>query len=363
MKIKAIKHLKGKIDPIPVYDFAVKDSEHPCAALANGVVVHNCELREMYTPRTPTSMIAHYDYSQFEVRVLAGMANETALLKAFDEGADIHKRVASLIWNKPESEVSASERRYSKGCTFSILYGKGIEAFAEEFMGGDVNASRRFFDDFFSVFPGIDLYVKETHRNVERDGYVTTLFGDPLYIYKTHGNAHLRQAQNYPIQSTASSLAAIGIYNLYDSCKKNGVKAIPIGFTHDSSDYEVEVSDLFRFLDMMHYHAEDEIQKKFNVPAKIDYEIGIHQNHMMELHPSNKRDEQYKFSCPTSTLVSTVERLKKAWNVEYEVNSVDNGFTSLSELFQARRAFSRYLGENVEIAEGNITITSKEEIT
>ena len=189
---------------------------------SNHVIPWNCELRELYTPRTPTSLIAHYDYSQFEVRVLAGMANESALLKAFEEGADIHKRVASIIWNKPEDEVSASERRYAKGCTFSILYGKGVEAFAEEFMGGDVVAARNFFSDFFSVFSGIDRFVKEQHSTVEKDGYVKTLFGDPLYIYKTHGNAHLRQAQNYPIQSTASSLAAIGIYNLYDNCKKKG---------------------------------------------------------------------------------------------------------------------------------------------
>lgn len=344
------------IRPVPVYDFTV-DEKSPNAVLSNGLVVHNCELRELYTPRTPTSMIAHYDYSQFEVRVLAGMANEPALLKAFEEGADIHKRVASIIWNKPEDEVSASERRYAKGCTFSILYGKGVEAFAEEFMGGDIAAARGFFKDFFSVFAGIDKFVKEQHTTVEDVGYVKTLFGDPLYIYKTHGNAHLRQAQNYPIQSTASSLAAIGIYNLYDNCKKKGVKAIPIGFTHDSSDYEVEVSDLFRFIDMMHYHAEQEIQEKFNVPAKIDYEIGIHQNHMMELSPVDKENGQYKFSCSTSTLDSTVERLKKVWNVSYEIKSVDSGFSSLSEMFQARRAFSRYLGENIEIAEGDIFIT------
>ena len=139
--------------------------------------------------------------------------------------------------------------------------------------------------------------------------------------------------------------------------RKEVVKAIPIGFTHDSSDYEVEVADLFRFIDMMHYHAEQEIQEKFNVPAKIDYEVGVHQNHMMELSPIDKTNGQYKFSCSTSTLDSTIERLRTVWNVEHEVKSVDSGFSSLSELFQARRAFSRYLGENIEIAEGEISIT------
>lgn len=105
-------------EPVPVYDIVINESV-PCFSLKGGIFSHNTvpsssELREIYEPRTNTSIMLHADYAQNEVRFLAKMANETNLMAAFERGVDVHRYVASNILKKPEDEITSTERSYAK---------------------------------------------------------------------------------------------------------------------------------------------------------------------------------------------------------------------------------------------------------
>jgi hypothetical protein len=373
MKIlsKRLVHLDT---PVPVFDVTINERT-PCFALDAGVISHNTkrwkspihvipamsELREIYTPRTPTSLMLHADYSQAEVRTLAAMAKEAALLKAFEDGLDVHRFVASQIFKCAPGEVSSAQRRYAKAASFGILYGKGIASFARDMMGGDLTAAQIFFRDFFAAFPGVKTFIDARHHDVLSKGYVDTIFGDPIKINIRGGREDLEAAkrcgQNYPIQSSSSSLAAHSIFLLYHKARKMGMKAAPLVFTHDSCDWDIEIADVLPFLDLMQNTMVGYLKAAFGIPAAIDWEIGIHQNFTMEL--EKKGENTYHFSCPTPTFELIIDRMKTHFDVEYEISKTKDNYSSLTELFLTRRAFSRYLGETVSQYEGTLTLTEK----
>ncbi|MCP3684089.1 MAG: hypothetical protein GY861_15520, partial [bacterium] len=156
----------------------------------------------------------------------------------------------------------------------SILYGKSVAGFATDYLRGDFQAAQKFFDDFFNAYPNVKKYIDESHRLVLEQGWVPTLFGDPIYVNGQNDNAKKRHAQNYRIQSSASSLAGIAIWKLWVACQKLGIRGIPIGFTHDSSDWELHAKHLFPYLSLVYEVAANRISEEFKIPVAIDVEIG-----------------------------------------------------------------------------------------
>lgn len=341
----------------PVYDLTV-DRFHNYAT-ESGLILHNCELREIYHPRDQYSIQAHFDYSQMEVRVLAGVAGETTLIEAFRQGKDVHRYVASKVWRISEAEVTDAQRRYAKMSTFSILYGKTIEGFASEFMGGDVAGARKLFRDFYAEFPAIEAWIKKRHEQVASQGFVTTMFGNPIHIDTHNLNQAFRHAQNYPIQSSASSLAAFAIWDLYIKCQARNIGAIPVGFTHDASDQDVLVKDLFPFIDTMYECAVDSVGKRFGIPAAIDWELGVDQNRTIELSETARHSltsREFTFSGTQHSFDAVMERLKTKYTVDYEITKTKSKYNTMMELFITRRAFSRYLGETIDSVSGNLKL-------
>ena len=321
-------------------------------------VPSSSELREIYEPRTPTSIMLHADYAQNEVRFLAKMAEEKNLMAAFERGVDVHRFVASNIFKKDESEVTGTERSYSKAATFGLLYGKSIASFAQEMMGGDLAGAERFFAEFFAAFPGIKRFVDAQHAQVKKHGFVYTLFGDPIIINQDiyREDEVLRRAQNYPIQSSASSLGAHAIYLLNESVATNHIQASPLGFCHDACEWDIEVADLFKFIPLMHETMVGYIKKRFDIPVDIDWELGVHQNFMMKLEP---KGDEYKFECPKETLPQIVERMETHFHVEYEIEEENEKYQSLKDLFVNKGAFSKFFGDTVVECEGTMRFEEK----
>lgn len=341
----------------PVYDLTV-DRFHNYLT-SSGAILHNCELREIYRPRAIDSIQVHFDYSQMEVRVLAAVSNETVLVEAFRQGKDVHRFVASKVWGIPEEDVTDAQRRYSKMATFSILYGKTIEGFASEFMGGDVAGARKLFRDFYTEFPNIEKWIKERHKQVESNGFVTTLFGNPILIDINNLNQAFRHAQNYPIQSSASSLAAQAIWDLYVTCKARKIGALPLGFTHDASDQDVLIKDLFPFIDTMYECAVTKVDKRWGIPAAIDWELGVDQNRTIELAETKRESSfirEFTFSGTQDAFDAVIERLRPKYKIDFETTKTKSKYNTMMELFITRRAFSKYLGETVTSVSGNLRL-------
>lgn len=232
-------------------------------------------MRSILIPRRPNHVLVHADYSALEVTVLSKVANDPALIQVFLDGKDIHRYAASKIFEKPEDEITSEERRFSKACTFGLLYGKGVNAFAIENTGGDVQKAQAIFDAFFKQFPGIKEFIHKAHAEIDRtNAYVTTMLGNKVPIdVNAGGGAKYRQAQNQIIQSLGSLVAGTSMYQFLEYCEKQGYDCAPYAFTHDAYDDSTSVDTIFEYLGGMEEVMVNRVRQSVGIPVSIDYEL------------------------------------------------------------------------------------------
>ncbi|MGH8800602.1 MAG: DNA polymerase, partial [Casimicrobiaceae bacterium] len=121
------------------------------------------------------------DYSQVELRIMAHLSGDASLLKAFAEGADIHKATAAEIFGVPPAEVTADQRRYIKAVNFGLIYGMSAFGLAAQ-LAIERNAAQTFIDKYFTRYPGVADYMQRTRELARRQGYVETVFGRRLWL-------------------------------------------------------------------------------------------------------------------------------------------------------------------------------------
>jgi len=172
-------------------------------------------IREAFVA-SPGSMLVSADYSQIELVVFAHLSGDPVLRKAFVDGADVHRRTAALVLDKPEDEVSASERRAAKTINFGVMYGMGAFRLAQE-LGIPRPEAQRFIDAYFGRYAGVAAFIERTKEEARRDGYVTTLLGRRRPVPAiTSRNANERQAAervavNTPIQGSAADIMKLAM--------------------------------------------------------------------------------------------------------------------------------------------------------
>ena len=234
-------------------------------------------MRAIMIPRRPNHVLVHADYSALEVTVLARVTGDRNLIQVFLDGKDIHRYAASKIFEKPEAEITSEERRFSKACSFSILYGKGVESFAFDNTGGDVQKAQAIFDAFFKQFPGIKEFIHKAHAEIDRtNAYVTTLLGNKVPIdVNAGGGAKYRQAQNQIIQSLGSLAAGTSMYQFLEYCEKQGYDCAPYAFTHDAYDDSTSVDTIFEYLEGMEEVMVNRVRQSVGIPVSIDYELAV----------------------------------------------------------------------------------------
>lgn len=349
-------------DKSPASDYVVETSFFDCAADTRRwrskihTIPWNCELREIFVPRSPTSILAHFDYAQAEVRCIARLAGEESMLQAFRDGIDIHRANASKMYGKPLEEITDAERRDAKSGTFALLYGSTIEGFAIEQMNGDVAGARKLFADFYAAFPKLKAWIDEQHRSAKENGYVLSIFGDKIYLDSEQGEASmLRTAQNYPVQHAGSNLAGYAIYNLWKAIYDFKIDAIPMIFTHDSSDWDVELKHLLLFIQLTYQKTVVGLQDEFQVPAGIDFDIGVTQNDVISLELTDKLNV-FEFSSTKEAFPKVLSHLETEFKVDYEVEKEKAKYEPMSDLFLSKRAFSKYLGMETTKVSGTIEI-------
>lgn len=326
------------------------------------------ELRDIQVSRWDDGLILHVDYSQMEVRCLAKMANEQSMLDAYARGADIHRFVAASVWRKKEEDVLEEERRFSKMATFSILYGKSRYAFAMDFMKGDTEATDNLFNSFFTSFPGVETFVNNCHKSVIENQYVESLMGDRIiipydeFMSKSEKGKALRNGQNYPVQESASNLAGEGLYDLSYAAYLEKIYLSIFGFTHDAGDFDIRAKDLLTILRLIKENMENKVLEKYGIPAKVDYEIGISGNRMIELdlEESSKDHLVAEFSGTEEAYHSVKSHLEKVIGpsgVKMELTKdVKEDFKSMNLLFMNKLAFCRDFGTTIRKVKGKLEL-------
>jgi len=161
-------------------------------------------------------VIMSADYSQIELRIMAHISEDPALLRAFAEGIDVHRATASEVFGVPVADVSSEQRRYAKVINFGLIYGMGAFGLASN-LGIEQKAAKDYIDKYFARFAGVKRYMDETRLKAREQGYVETVFGRRLWLPDINaGSGPLRagaerQAINAPMQGTAADLIKLAM--------------------------------------------------------------------------------------------------------------------------------------------------------
>lgn len=237
-------------------------------------------IKNIYTSRYEGGCIAAPDFSQMELRTMAGAAKCTAMIEAFRSGADIHMQNACKIFKKPPEEVTSAERRYSKMASFMILYGGDYRNFGEEFLDGDIKLAKYIYDSFYESYPEVAEYIEKKHEEMKKYGRVTTLMDMFLNISPDddvcrgdEGKA-LRIAQNAPIQSAASMIAGCCLYEIMKFIQEHNFKSKVILFVHDSIEVDIHPAEMLQLASQIVPMMNKFPNEQFNMPVKADLVLG-----------------------------------------------------------------------------------------
>jgi DNA polymerase-1 len=190
------------------------------------------------------SVIASADYSQIELRIMAHISDDAALLKAFHDGLDVHRATAAEVFGVPVDQVSSEQRRYAKVINFGLIYGMSAFGLARN-LGIDNTAAKNYIARYFERYPGVKNYMESTRALARQQGYVETVFGRRLQLggIQNAKGAQLagleRAAINAPMQGTAADLIKLSMNTVQQVLddEKRGTKMIMQ--VHDELVFEV----------------------------------------------------------------------------------------------------------------------------
>ena len=164
----------------------------------------------------PGHVLVSADYSQIELRIMAHLSEDPALLRAFHEGRDIHRATAGEIFGVSPEDVTVDQRRYIKAVNFGLIYGMGAFGLAQQ-LGIERGAAQQFIDKYFARYPGVAQYMLRTREMAREQGYVETVFGRRLWLPDIKGGSGPRRAGaeraaiNAPMQGTAADLIKLAM--------------------------------------------------------------------------------------------------------------------------------------------------------
>jgi DNA polymerase-1 len=197
----------------------------------------------------PGHWIVSADYSQIELRIMAHISGDEGLLRAFAEGADVHRATASEVFGVPPGDVSNEQRRYAKVINFGLIYGMGAFGLATN-LGIEQKAARDYIDRYFARYPGVKRYMDETRQQAAERGYVETVFGRRLYLPEIQGGngprraGAERQAINAPMQGTAADLIKLAMIAVQRSLDDEQRATKMVMQVHDELVLEVPDDEL-----------------------------------------------------------------------------------------------------------------------
>jgi DNA polymerase I len=151
------------------------------------------------------------DYSQIELRIMAHLSGDEGLVRAFQEGGDIHRATAAEVFGLDPKEVTSNQRRAAKAINFGLMYGMSAFGLARQ-LGVDRGEASDYMARYFSRYPGVHAFMEATRERAHRDGYVETLFGRRLYLENLSARNQAlragaeRAAVNAPMQGTAADI-------------------------------------------------------------------------------------------------------------------------------------------------------------
>jgi DNA polymerase-1 len=190
------------------------------------------------------------DYSQIELRIMAHLSQDKALLDAFAKGLDVHRATAAEVFGVNLEQVTAEQRRRAKAVNFGLIYGMSAFGLAKQ-LGIGRGEAQHYVDRYFERFPGVLDYMERTRKQAHEQGYVETLFGRRLYLPDINAKnigrqkAAERAAINAPMQGTAADIIKLAMIKVQAWLQQHAAdKAAMIMQVHDELVFEVTEADV-----------------------------------------------------------------------------------------------------------------------
>lgn len=225
----------------------------------------------------PGRKILACDYSQIELRIMAHLSEDPGLVRAFEQGVDVHRATAAEVFSRPLDEVTSNERRAAKAINFGLMYGMSAFGLARN-LGIDRGQAQDYVALYFSRYPGVRDFMERMRQQARDQGYVETLFGRRLYLNDINArNQSLRAgaeraAINAPMQGTAADIIKRAMVKVDSWLQDHGDQAKMILQVHDELVFETESS----FLDTLRLKVVELMSSaaELRVPLVVDAGVG-----------------------------------------------------------------------------------------
>jgi len=221
--------------------------------------------------------IVSSDYSQIELRVLAHLSEDRALIEAFHAGEDIHSRTASDIFGVFPEMINEDMRRQAKVINFGVLYGMSAFGLAQQ-LGVSQKLAQAYIDGYFNKYHGVRTYLDGILTKARQDGFVSTLLARRRYIPEINSGSFSqrqfaeRMAINTPIQGTAADLIKVAMLNISRRFAEKKLSACMIMQVHDELVFEAPSAERDEVMTLVKEEMEGVIE--LQVPLKVDIASG-----------------------------------------------------------------------------------------
>ncbi len=212
------------------------------------------EIRRAFIPGADYIVAA--DYSQIELRIMAHLSGDAALVADFNSGDDIHAATAAKIFHVPASEVTKEQRRRAKTANFGIMYGISAFGLAQR-LGISRAEAKELIDGYYNSFPGIGAYIERVTAEARAKGYVETIFGRRRYLPDINSKNRMvrslaeRNAVNAPIQGSSADIIKLAMIKIHRRLLQEGFRSRMVLQIHDEllfDVYEAERESLMKLV-------------------------------------------------------------------------------------------------------------------
>ncbi len=237
-------------------------------------------VREAFIPRNEDYVLLAADYSQIELRLIAEISGDEAMLEAFQKGQDIHRATAARVFEVPYDEVSKEQRYRAKTVNFSIIYGAGATNLSRQLDIRRAEATE-LIEAYFKQYTGLKGYMENIVAEARKKGFVTTLKGRRRKLRDINSKSSLersnseRMAINTPIQGSAADMIKIAMIHIQEAFAKEKFKSRMILQVHDELVFDAHKEELDRIQPIIERLMKNALP---NLKVPILVEMGTGQN-------------------------------------------------------------------------------------
>jgi DNA polymerase-1 len=237
------------------------------------------EIRKAFVPRDKDHRLVSADYSQIELRIMAELSGDAAMIEAFKSGQDIHAATASRVHRVALDDVTPEMRRQAKMINYGLMYGMSVFGLSQR-LGVPRKDAGEIVDQYFNEFSGIRTYIDDTIAFARDAGYVQTMCGRRRYLpdidsrNQTIRGAAERNAVNSPIQGSGADLIKVAMIHIHDAFREAGLRSVMVLQIHDELLFDAvkdEVEDVKRIVT-------DKMVNAVPMRVPIEVDIGVGEN-------------------------------------------------------------------------------------